>query len=254
MKILPHFWARLGLVALAAGLFGCGPRNQGSLDEEKDPHYLEGLNRMKSFDHKGAIDSFERALETNPQLASAHYRLGLLYEEKEADPAAAIYHYTRLLRLRPNSEEAKNIEPRIAGCKMDLAKSISFTPQVNSMQRDVERLNAENMELRKKIESLQAQLSHASEAVRAAPSRVPPPLSNNLVRPPPTNRVTVMGAPSSGTREPPKVLRKYVIKEKDTAAAISRRHGIPLDAFMKANPGLDPRRLKPGQTVLIPGS
>ena len=44
----------------------------------------------------------------------------------------------------------------------------------------------------------------------------------------------------------------YSLKAGDTPASIARKYGIKLDALMSANPGIDPKRLKIGQTLTIP--
>ena len=45
----------------------------------------------------------------------------------------------------------------------------------------------------------------------------------------------------------------HVIQQGDTFSSISRKYDIPVKALLAANPGLDPRALKPGQKILLPG-
>src|SRR5436853_235596 len=115
-------------VLLLASLNGCVPSNQSEMDEEKEPHFIAGRNSINSMDYHGAIDEFEKALEVNPHNGKAHFQLGWLYEEKEPDPATAIYHYERFLKLRPNSENAEVVRQRITNCKQDLAKTVLPLP------------------------------------------------------------------------------------------------------------------------------
>src|SRR5271169_5437105 len=79
-------------------LSGCVDSARSQLDDEKEPHFLAGKSRISSMDYKGAIEAFEKALEVNPQSAAAHFELAWLYELKESDPAAAIYHYDKYLK------------------------------------------------------------------------------------------------------------------------------------------------------------
>src|SRR5580658_3180273 len=95
-----------GLLALAVCLSGCIP-GDSHVDEEKDPDYQRGINLVNGQDFKGAVEEFERALETNPRSAAAHFQLGWLYETKLNDYAAAIYHYERNRQLDPKSEHAQ---------------------------------------------------------------------------------------------------------------------------------------------------
>lgn len=44
----------------------------------------------------------------------------------------------------------------------------------------------------------------------------------------------------------------YTIASGDTLAAVARRCGVPLDAVLAANPGVEPRRLHVGQAITLP--
>lgn len=46
--------------------------------------------------------------------------------------------------------------------------------------------------------------------------------------------------------------RTYQVRAGDTLDGIARRHGVTLRALQQANPGVDPRRIRPGQTLRIP--
>src|SRR5215467_5716212 len=107
------------LLAALLALAGCALSGQSQVDEEKEPHFLDGKARVNSMDYAGAIESFEKALEVNPKSASAHFELACLCDQREADPAAAIYHYDRYLRLRPQAENAEIVRTRILGCKQE---------------------------------------------------------------------------------------------------------------------------------------
>ncbi len=105
-----RFWTRfafcLPAVLLGVALGGCAP-GEGQSDDEKEPHYVLGQSRVNAMDYPGAVEAFEESLEANPHSAAAHYQLAVLYENKVcADPAAAIYHYERYLKLDPNAGNA----------------------------------------------------------------------------------------------------------------------------------------------------
>ena len=44
----------------------------------------------------------------------------------------------------------------------------------------------------------------------------------------------------------------YVIRSGDTIFALSRRFGVTVEAIVRANPGIDPERLRIGQVICIP--
>ena len=46
--------------------------------------------------------------------------------------------------------------------------------------------------------------------------------------------------------------RTYVVKAGDSPYSIARKNGVRVDALMAANPGLDPKRLRVGQSLNLP--
>jgi LysM repeat protein len=56
--------------------------------------------------------------------------------------------------------------------------------------------------------------------------------------------------PGAGTPTPR--LRTHTVKAGESPYTIAKQHGVKLDALLKENPNLDPRRLKVGQTLNLP--
>ena len=100
------------ILFLVAGFFlaSCSQMRRASVDEEKEPQFLDGQKRERRMDYDGAIESFEKALQANPRNAAAHFELGVLYDQKKNDYGAAIYHYERHLQLRTNSPMAELVK------------------------------------------------------------------------------------------------------------------------------------------------
>jgi LysM repeat protein len=240
-------------VLLCAELNGCLPSGQSQWEEEKEPHYLTGKSCISSMDYRGAIEAFETALEVNPHSASAHFQLGWLYEEKEPDPAAAIYHYEQFLKLRPNADNAEVIRQHINNCKQDLARTVLPLPVTPGMQREFEQLAEENKRLRVDNEKWRAYFASQTPAPASPPgqtaSRVAPVSSQAQSapgNPAPQNATNESGQPTVPTP------RTHVVQSGETPFAIARKYRVKLDALMNANPGLDPRRLRVGQTLYVP--
>lgn len=251
--LLPVLW-------IAAG---CGPMAESSVDEQREAHFLNGKARAQALDFPGAIEAYEKAIEVNPRNASAHFELGYLYEEKAADHAAAIYHYNRFLKLNGDSAHAQTIQQRIMLCKQELARTVTLAPVTQSVQRDIEKLAAENLQLKKQVEQLQDTLARrATNAALAAPrladstSRppAPPPVPPRndppptVLNPPASPRatgVTPLDAPAPRTKT-------YSVQSGDTPTKIAKKFGVKLDALLAANPHLDPKRMKIGQSLTIP--
>jgi tetratricopeptide (TPR) repeat protein len=214
---------------------GCIP-GDSHVDEEKDPHFQRGRNLAGNQDFKGAVAEYEKALETNPQSGAAHFELGWLYDTKISDPAAAIYHYERYLQLRPNSRRAQSIdvEERIRGCKRELAGTEFPLPNNQNLQREVDKLTAENLALQQQLDALRGQLQAAASS--AAQSRV---AVSTFAR----------GAPVAPA--PPR-LHVHVVKERETISSIAAQYGVKTSTVLALNPHVDPRRLQVGQSLNLP--
>ena len=148
---------------LLAGLMLSGCLPSAPKDEEKEPYFLAGKSRVNTMDFKGAIESFEKAVEVNPKSAPAHFELGWLYDQKDSDPAAAIYHYERYLKLSPNSGKEEMVKTRILACKQQLAQTVSLGPVTEKQQREFEKLVEENKRLHEDIEKWRAYAARLQE-------------------------------------------------------------------------------------------
>lgn len=257
----------LMLLLLCLGLSGCHPPAEGVGDEQNNPHYKAGKDRRDAFDYKGAIASFERALEDNPRSVLAHFELGVLFEQHESDYAAALYHYGKALKLRPNAYPADNIRQRIPACRQELVKADSLAVLNPNVLRETERLREENQKLLKEVEALRAQLvAHPlvpspaqPTAAAVTPNRTNRP-STLPFSPPPSPVETgrsVPGQPRLTTLPPRPVAtaaspRTHLVRSGETPSAIARQHRISLTALLAANPRLDPKRMKAGQTINLP--
>jgi LysM repeat protein len=250
---------RCALLLLAGfGLSGCLRSSPSRQDEEKESHFLLGRSRVSAMDYQGAIESFGKALEVNPKSAAAHFELACLFENRETDPAAGIYHYQQYLKLRPKAENGEFVNQHILALKQELAKTVSLGPVTERQQREFERLVEENRRLNEEVEKwrvcatrLQAltnQPGTASVAARAGkPAGSVQPPSGGSVPP---------NSPSSGQplAAPTGAQRTHTVKLGETPTVIARKYGVKVDALMAANPRLEPRRLKVGQTLNIPAA
>lgn len=231
-------------------LSGCGPAGRSAADEEKEPQFLIGRSRVNTMDFNGAIEAFEEALEMNPRSGAAHFELGWLYAEKAADPAAAIYHYQKFLKLRPAADNAETIQQHIFRLKQELAKAALPIPPSSQMQRQLEQLIQEKQDMQAEIDRLRNAVSQAALTSRLPPGNVlrsnPPP---TVMTPRPTTTALPQVARVVGNSP---ARRSYRVQAGDTPGAIARRYNVKLEALLAANPSLNPRRMQVGQTVTIP--
>ena len=255
-----RFWIRFAFCApavlLGAVLGGCAPV-QRQTDDEKEPHFVLGQSRVNAMDYGGAIDAFEESLEANPQSAAAHFELGWLYEEKASDPAAAIYHYKRYLKLNPNASNADNIKQRIEGCKKQLATDVMGLPSSSAAQQQLEKLAEQNRDLQKQVDQLQDTVkqwnAYYASQLAAAKTNSPTPPNNAVVQPTPARQPDANASRSRNTTTTVGP-RTHTVVAGETAAGIARKSGVKLSALQAANPDMNPSRIRVGQVLNIPPS
>jgi len=240
------------LLVFALGLCGCLPAGRSQLDEEKESHYLAGKSRYSALDYDGALECYEKAIEVNPRSALAHLEAGFLYERHKQDHAAAIYHFDRFLRVRPDSQYAAIVNQHILACKAELAKSVLLSPINQSLQKEFEQLQQENKIYREEIEAWRAKAraqtttnaTFSSLASSGSTSSLSVPAARPALTASPSNVARVAAMPLPG--------RTHTVKSGDTPASIARKYGVKLDTLMAANPRVDARRLHIGQSLNVP--
>jgi len=98
-------------------------------------------------------------------------------------------------------------------------------------------LMAENMVLRQQLEMARSQAaksSLAAAAVQTAPVQAATPRA----------AVAVAAAPARH--------RVHIVKERETISSIAAKYGLRPAAVLEANPHVDPRRLRVGQSLNLP--
>ena len=266
MKCLrPVFWRAVFIIA-AGGLCGCFPANDNHQDEDRDPHFQRARDLVNSQEFKAAAEEFEKALETNPRSATAHFELGCLCDTKLNDYAAAIYHYERFLVLAPDSQRAGPVRERIRGCKLELAGTEFPLPNSQNLQREVYALTEENRLLKQQLDEARSHAGASAAPVPvslAASAQSPRVAANNPVpgpnpnlnlnpspNPPPSaNPQSAIRNPQSADASRP---RTYVIQPKDSIYSVATRYGLKAGDVLAANPNLSPTHLRIGQSLNLP--
>lgn len=229
-------------------LSGCAPSGQSQSDEEREPHYVLGKGRVNAMDFRGAIEAFEESLEMNPHSASAHFELGWLYDEKEPDPAAAIYHYQQYLKLCPGADNAEVIKQRIYSCKQQLAADVTPMSSTPAAQKQLDQLADQNRQLQDEVNRWRAY--YASQLTEAKTNSPPPP-NNAVAQPAPAKQTDANAGRSENTATTARP-RTHTVAAGETAAGIARKCGVKLSALEAANPDMNPSRIRVGQVLNIP--
>jgi LysM repeat protein len=249
------------VLALCAGLVlcGCQQTSSGVADEEKEPQFLIGRNQVNAMNFSGAIEAFERALEMNPRSSAAHFELGWLYAEKQTDEAAAIYHYQQYLKLHPGANNAEMIQQHILRLKQELARAALPIPPSSDIQRQMENLAAENRRLQGEVDQLRRTLAQSSESNRPVAgssnvSRVSNPATSLGVATTVGRPVTSLpdGGASARLASNAASSQSHRVKPGETPASIARQYRVSLDALLGVNPGLNPKRIQIGQSIMLP--
>jgi tetratricopeptide (TPR) repeat protein len=261
----------LFVMLLGIALSGCAPSDQ---DEEKEPHFVLGQSRINAMDYQGAVEAFEESLDVNPHSAAAHYQLGMLYENQESDPAAAIYHYEQYLKYDPTAENADIIRQHIAGCKQQLAAGVLPLPSSSQAQDQLEKLVEQNRQLQQQVTTLQDALNqwstwysnYTNQLATQRSAQIAP--QNNVTQPQPQTQTQYTEQPQQpvATQSPgvnPTYPQTYsgnttahththVVEHGETAMAICRKYGIKLSDLETANPSTNLTRLRVGEVLNIP--
>lgn len=249
------------LLTLGLWIAGCTRIPDSEADDRTNPDFLKGTRRLNEMDYKGAVEAFERALLRNPRSAASHWELGLLYEQKLNDYASAIYHYQKHLGLLPNSNVKEMVRERIASCRLELARSVSFSLVNQQVQAGLDRLTSENASLRHQVEQLKAQLAGASNVIAPAPVFPTAPATNEIqpAKPAvalPADRLEGTNKPAAGLTNvvsPARaVVRTHLVRPGETPFRIAQKYGLTVEQLLRANPGLVPQKMRAGQSINIP--
>ncbi len=237
-------------MGLGIALSGCTPPDQSRADEKKEPHFVLGQNRVNAMDYQGAIEAFEKSLEANPHSATAHYQLAMLFDEKEPDPVAAIYHYRQYLKLCPKADNAEVITQRIYTCKEQLIAEGTPLSGVPAVQKQLDQLADQNRQLQDEVNRWRAYYSSQLAAIKTNSPLVP----TNVVLRLATNQPTVVSANTNHSGNVTTAIRPrtHTVAFGETAVGIARKYGVKLSALEAANPSMNPIRIRVGQVLNIP--
>lgn len=226
----PFTRASLALVAVAAlALSGCNQDDKAlRAEDDSNPYFHTANARIQERNFAEAAKAYEAALRANPDVAQAHYELGLLYADKLNDPVAAVYHYQLYLKARPAADNSPNAQERLNAAEINFAASLPNSPIQNAqaiaslqsskldLQRDLETANKNAADLQAKLASAQKELAAASPGLQpagAAPAgglqdTTPPAATAAAAQPPvppavaPATAVAVPPSPSVSSAAP----------------------------------------------------
>ncbi len=280
-------WPLIGCLIAALLGAGCDRLTKGEDDERHEANFLNAINLQTQGRDDEALKAFNRALEANPQSASAHREIGQLCLDKKRDYALAVFHLRRHQQIKASrsSKTTKDpgdyaVEQQIKQAQILLAAE--FTDQIGQQQNQskIDELKRRNAELETTVTRLNQQIALRGAPVVVANPAPPPPSPQvqtqaaarpgvpaaagpvkDLAPAPvaaaapaavvrPTDTKTGSPAPKPASRA--SAARTHVVKAGEIPTAIARRYGISVQELMAVNKGIDPRRMRAGQTLNLP--
>ena len=220
-----HFSLALTAGILGLVLTGC---DKSPFDTRTERSLDQAEQKQAAQDFRGAVNSYEAALDGTAKSADVHFRLGLIYVDKLNEPVSAVHHFRRYLEILPNGPHAREAKANLDRLELTLATTLAGGTLIT--HTEAAKLKAENKDLK-------AQLANA--------------------RNPPSATLTTGGPATSADRKPAPGSKTYQVQPGDTLASISRkfyktkaRAKDIQDANHNSVP--DITKLKPGQTLIIP--
>lgn len=257
-------------------LSGCDFWHQTYPDERREANFVAAYNYSLQGAYDDAVAAYHRALDANPNNAAAHWDLGFIYQEKLKDYAVSIYHFRRCQEIKKRRHDKDADDPTIENAirqnQIQLAIQFASSLGHQQSQSQLDDLKRRNTELEATIQELKLRLGAAQLAANSPAAGTNPAVgSPSPVVPKGTSPTSRAGTDpqganagkSSGVSSNPTSIRNtsaspthrvHVIRSGETLAVIAKKYGVTVAQIQSANRSLDPRRLRPGQSVIIPDS
>lgn len=235
-------------------------------------HIREGNEAVARGELQRAVERYESALDGTMLSAEAHYRLGLLYEDKIKNPVGALHHFERYLELAPQGQFATDVKGYVDRLRLTMVSSLSEGTVMPA--KDAMRLKNENLELQRQVAELRKAVpagvrpAGAVRSAGAAPGMVvaatPPPAESAPAAEPEVRRAVPVGpvhptAPQAEASQPAAAGGEvmHTVAKGETLAGIARKYYGNASQWPKiaeANKDTlpDPTKLKLGQVLKIP--
>ena len=156
MKKIRFVFPVLVAAAVCCLLVSCSKDYTGK--EKTHPVFVKAGSAQNSGDYAGAAKLYEEFLLVAPKSAETHMRLAAIYGDNLDVPVKAIYHYERVLELRPDDTvNNDNIRSFISVLKKKLYE------QLKTQYHDVEKDNAVKAELEKTRKLLDEYRTHSAK-------------------------------------------------------------------------------------------
>ncbi|MEM1059329.1 MAG: tetratricopeptide repeat protein [Verrucomicrobiota bacterium] len=155
---------RLSVIAGACALAlvaGCNQQDPNLAKEtSENPFFAQAEAQLQANNYVEAVNSYEAALQANPEVAQAHFEIARIYSERLNDPVSAIYHFDRYVELRPESDQRASVEQLRDDAKLTFAANNAKDSV--ELQQTITRLQNENKLLKDELEGFKQRLAAAT--------------------------------------------------------------------------------------------
>ncbi len=257
------------------GLAGCDWLSRPSGDPRREGNFQDGLRWADQQRWDNSRESYYRALETNPQNLHAHLALGDLYRSRLTNQVLALYHYHRYLELGRTQNNGdfrdQSATDGIRNAEVELARRYAERMFRDQQQYELDNLRRTNAVLQQRIDVLNHHVAILSRQVVAQTnSMLANPLdrsASNVSNPPtaparfpPTQPSFPQPGATRGSTPPqlpptvpvPTAVRTHRVQSGESFSSVARQYRVSVAALQAANPGVDSRRMRQGQPLVIP--
>jgi LysM repeat protein len=147
------------------------------------------------------------------------------------------------LKFDPKAPNADVVNQRILACKQQLAADVMAMPTAPAALKQIEQLTEANQKLQADLAYYSNQWATAKMNPGVSQNNSPPAQNANPL--PSTSIQNVSAQPAINSHT-------HTIAAGETLAAIARKSGVKLNALLAANPGVNPKKLRVGETVNLP--
>jgi LysM repeat protein len=150
-------------------------------------------------------------------------------------------------------EAALQVDARLADIEQKLSALPSEIARVeNDLRGQVQNQNQIQNQIQNQVQSVAQMQDGTIDAVRLEVNQLRDTLTALTNKPAPVEPPPPAPMPEVSMEQPAGPGGTYVIQSGDTYGKIAKKHDTTMSAIQDANPGVDPSRLKIGQTIQLP--
>ena len=134
------------LACLSGVLAAC---DKSPFDTRTERSLDQAEQKQAAQDYRGAVNSYEAALDGTARSADVHFRIGLIYSDKLNDPVGAVHHFRRYLEILPSGPHAREAKADLDRLELTLATTLAGGTLIS--HTEAAKLKADNKDLQAQL-------------------------------------------------------------------------------------------------------